>query len=537
MLNFKIADQEWEFNEIHKLNYETFVEEIPQHKSNSEKYLVDKFHEENNYIICLRENSLTAMIAIRDTRPFSLDLKLQNMDEFFPGHTSICELRLLSIRKGNRNRKVIQGLFKYLAEYCEEMKYDLAVISATTTQERLYKTLGFKPFGPLVGTNGAHYQPMFLTPNSYFDFKNRTKLLNVSGNSITSKNRILLQPGPVRVKNEVEKAFNNSPISHRSVQFIRLLKNTENSLCEITNSKFSNILMGSGTLSNDHVAAQLSALSGKGLILLNGEFGERLVDHADRFALTFDTVEVEWGNVFNYQEISKKTENDSYKWLWFVHCETSTGILNDLDALKKICKKNNILLCADCISSLGIIDTDLSGVHIATGASGKGLASYPGLCFVMHNTEILPNSSIPRYLDLGNYFLTDGVPYTLSSNLLFALNKSLELLNIKKNRDFAFACSEIIRHRLENMGFEIVNDRQKSSPAIVTFNVRNNLSSMAVGEQLEKQNVYLSYRSNYLTERNLMQFALMGEFDYKDIELSLGELNNILSESKIINPV
>jgi len=48
MLNFKIADQEWEFNEIHKLNYETFVEEIPQHKANSEKYLVDKFHEENN---------------------------------------------------------------------------------------------------------------------------------------------------------------------------------------------------------------------------------------------------------------------------------------------------------------------------------------------------------------------------------------------------------------------------------------------------------------------------------------------------------
>jgi aspartate aminotransferase-like enzyme len=149
----------------------------------------------------------------------------------------------------------------------------------------------------------------------------------------------------------------------------------------------------------------------------------------------------------------------------------------------------------------------------------------------------LPNPSIPRYLDLGNYFRTDGVPYTLSSNLLFALNKSLELLNIKKNRDFAYACSEIIRHRLENMGFEIVNDRHKSSPAIVTFNVRNNLSSMAVGEQLEKQNVYLSYRSIYLAERNLMQFALMGEFDYKDIELSLGELNNILSESKIINPV
>jgi len=529
MMRFKIADQDWEFNEVHKLNYETFVEEIPQHSTNHEKTLVDKFHEENNYIICLKRDLVAGMIAVRDKRPFSLDLKLDNIKEYIPGHSSICELRLLSIRKGERNRKVIQGLFQYLADYCEQMKYDLAIISATTTQERLYKNLGFKPFGPLVGTNGACYQPMFLTPGSYFKFKNRTRVLKSTGESIDSNNKILLQPGPVKVNIEVGKAFNSEPISHRSTKFIKLLKDTEKSLCELTNSQFAQIIMGSGTLANDHIAAQLSTITGKGLILQNGEFGERLVDHARRFNLDFDTLDENWGDIFNYIDIEKKIKKSSYNWMWFVHCETSSGILNDLESLEKICSANNILLCVDCISSLGIIDTDLSNIYLASGASGKTVAAYPGLSFVIYNKDILPNTSIPRYLDLGNFIQSEGVPFTLSSNLLSALNKSLQMLDVNKNRDFASGVGEIVRDGLENMGVEILNDRSSSSPAVITFKISENLSSIDVGEALEKQNVFLSYRSNYLTKRNLMQFALMGEYDYQDIEQALYKINQIIS--------
>ncbi|MGI9535295.1 MAG: GNAT family N-acetyltransferase, partial [Thermodesulfobacteriota bacterium] len=282
MLTFKIADKEWEYSEIHKLNYETFVEEIPQHRINSDKYLVDKFNEENNYIICIKDNYVAGMIVIRDKRPFSLDGKLQNLENYLPESRSICEIRLLSIKKEDRKRKVIQGLFSYLAEYCEEKKYDLALISATTNQERLYKTLGFQPFGPLVGTNGAKYQPMFLTPSSYYDFKNKTKLLNGLDKSPKNLKKYLFQPGPVGIKKDVENEFRKPPISHRSKEFTELFKNTQRRLCGITNSKYAQILMGSGTLSNDLVAAQLSTLNSKGLILTNGEFGDRLVDHGKR---------------------------------------------------------------------------------------------------------------------------------------------------------------------------------------------------------------------------------------------------------------
>ena len=53
--------------------------------------------------------------------------------------------------------------------------------------------------------------------------------------------------------------------------------------------------MGSGTLANDVIAGQLSLLGEPGLILSNGEFGERLMDQAWRFNLKFDSVEFPWG--------------------------------------------------------------------------------------------------------------------------------------------------------------------------------------------------------------------------------------------------
>ncbi|MFB6589138.1 GNAT family N-acetyltransferase, partial [Bacillus thuringiensis] len=52
-LIYKVADQDWEFESIHKLNYKTFVEEIPQHEETKDRFRIDRFHEENTYIICL----------------------------------------------------------------------------------------------------------------------------------------------------------------------------------------------------------------------------------------------------------------------------------------------------------------------------------------------------------------------------------------------------------------------------------------------------------------------------------------------------
>ena len=57
----KIASEPQEIEQIHRLNYKTFVEEIPQHTPNSERRIIDKYHDENTYVICLLGDQLVGI--------------------------------------------------------------------------------------------------------------------------------------------------------------------------------------------------------------------------------------------------------------------------------------------------------------------------------------------------------------------------------------------------------------------------------------------------------------------------------------------
>ena len=166
-LAFKVASEDWEFDQIHRLNYKTFVEEIPQHEASPSQRLVDKFHAENTYLICLSGQTLAGMLAVRGNRPFSLDHKLPNLDSHLPVGRSICEIRLLAVEKEFRGAQVLQGILALLWQHGLERGYDLAIISGTTRQFRLYQHLGFVPFGPLVGTGEARFQPMYVTLETF----------------------------------------------------------------------------------------------------------------------------------------------------------------------------------------------------------------------------------------------------------------------------------------------------------------------------------------------------------------------------------
>jgi hypothetical protein len=162
-LLFKIATEPHEFDSIHELNFRTFVEEIPQHPRNDRGRLVDRKHAENTYVIGLAGEELVAMVALRSRRPFSLDEKLPDLDAYLPSGRNPCEIRLLSVLRRYRNSAVFVGLIRGLSELARLRGYDLALISGTTRQLKLYSHLGFVPFGPAVGTREAQYQPMMLT--------------------------------------------------------------------------------------------------------------------------------------------------------------------------------------------------------------------------------------------------------------------------------------------------------------------------------------------------------------------------------------
>jgi len=165
-LTFRIASPA-DFDAIHALNYETFVEEIPQHETNAERRLVDRFHAENTYVICVADTRLVGMVCGRCRRPFSLDLKLADLDRWLPRHRKAVEVRLLSVRREWRKTTVFQGLLEFVSRHFLAQGCDLALISGTVRELKLYRHLGFEPFGGRVGTAATMYQPMMLTLEAF----------------------------------------------------------------------------------------------------------------------------------------------------------------------------------------------------------------------------------------------------------------------------------------------------------------------------------------------------------------------------------
>src|SRR5438046_970609 len=254
-LVFKTAAEDWEFEEIHRLNYKTFVEEIPQHKASPTQRLVDKFHSENTYLICLSGRQLAGMLAVRGDRPFSLDQKLENLDSYLPAGRKICEIRLLAIEKKFRGAQVLQGILALLWQHGIEKGYDLAIISGTTRQFRLYQHLGFVPFGPVVGTGDAQFQPMYVTLET-FEAAAR-EFLRSSPSRAFQHSAVNFLPGPVTVRREVRRAFEQAPESHRADGFVKDFQATKQILCELVKAGKVELLLGSGTLVSVVLAGQL----------------------------------------------------------------------------------------------------------------------------------------------------------------------------------------------------------------------------------------------------------------------------------------
>ncbi|WP_147532578.1 aminotransferase class V-fold PLP-dependent enzyme [Bacillus marasmi] len=518
---FKIANHPQEFQQIHQLNYQTFVKEIPQHHENEQEMLIDPYNDENTYIICIKETQVIGMIAIRDKRPFSLDKKIGQVEAALPKHIEAkkpCEIRLLSVAKEYRHGRVFLGLAQFLARYSLRKGFDAAVISGTTRQLKLYRQMGFEPFAHLVGSEDAQYQPMYLTKETFDQ--------SLAGRII--KPMIHFLPGPVPILPEIKAAFAAEPISHRSEAFIDHLTNTKKRLCQITNSQHVQILLGSGTLANDMIGAQLSLLNKPGLILINGEFGTRLKLQAERFGLIFDTIEKDWGQPILPQEILGKIKTDQTPpaWIWMVHSETSTGILNDLDAVKAIAAQHDIKLCVDCISSLGTVPIDLAGVYLASGVSGKALGAFTGLSFVFHQHHVMPSKRLPNYIDLGLYEDNDSIPFSHSSNLINALHTAIQMDNDARIRKINQRY-HLIRNHLEERGMEILAPINHASPIIMTVVIPKSISSTAIGELIRYQGYQLHYRSDYLRERNWIQIATIGDYDVEDIEKMVSLLENV----------
>ena len=521
-LTFKVATDHGELEQIHRLNYRTFVEEIPQHAPNDRGELIDRFDRENAYVVCRRGERVLGMIAVRGMRPFSLDAKIDDLDTHLPPNRRICEIRLLAVEPEHRTGVIFRGLVTELMAYCLRAGFDTVVISGTTRQLKLYRHLGFVPFGPLVGSGDAPYQPMYLTREA-FEPRAVSFLRPEAASALVAAPRRQptesFLPGPVTLHDDVWQAFTEKPVSHRHPAFAADLRAAKVALSRLTGAPRIEILLGSGSLANDVVAAQLSLLDMPGLVLSNGEFGERLVDHAGRARLVHGVLHEEWGEEFDRATVARALDDiPAGGWCWVVHCETSTGVLNDLEDLARLCADRSIHLCADCVSSIGTIPMRLDGVYLASGVSGKALAGLPGLSMIFHHHPVGPSTRLPRYLDLGLYAQHDGVPFTHSSNLLAALRVASEHALRRAPFTEMSALAQWLRDELRSLGYTLIAREAVASPAIVTLALPEGASAEALGERLATAGFELSFRSGYLRRRNWFQISLMGECSRERLE-------------------
>lgn len=516
---FKIASEPRELEQIHALNYRTFVEEIPQHQPNADGRLVDRFHDQNVYAISLSGEHVVGMLAIREQRPFSLDQKIGNIDGYLPAGRKPCEVRLLAVEKEHRTGPVLPGLLSVLWEHADARELDCAVISATTRQLKLYGHLGFVPFGHPIGTPDATFQPMYTTRERFVEAVRALTHLPPAMRGAT----INLSTGPVALHDDVAAALRRAPEGHRSARFLADMDAVRRSLCALTHAPHAEVLLGSGTLGNDVVAAQLSRLGTRGLVVSNGEFGERLADHARRSRLDCDVLGFAWGVPFDLDAIGRRT----FDWLWVTACETSTATLNDVEALGALCHARGAKLCLDAVSAIGAVPLDLSHVYLASGTSGKALAAAPGLALVFHDHEIEPAPQVPRYLDLGLYVREGGVPFTHSSNLVRALRVAVERVDWTARYAELASRGAWLRARLAASGCAVVGHRAAAAPHVVTIELPQQLRAGDVARSLEARGFLIGHASGYLRARNWIQLAIMGEVTRDDLQRVLRELRRL----------
>ena len=347
---------------------------------------------------------------------------------------------------------------------------------------------------------------------------------------------VCLLPGPVAIAPAVTAAFHEPLVYHRADEFVPLFERVRERLVEMTGgTKQVALFVGSGTLANDAVAATLAAdpYRGHGLVLVTGEFGGRLLKQARRWGLDPQVLSWDWGQTWDLQAVEaafKKMPRGG--WVWAVHHETSTGVLNDLPALVALARQYGIRVCVDTVSSLATVPVDLNGVYLASGASGKAVGSYAGIAFVFADPadlNHLDTDAIPSYLDVASTLKTIGPRFTVPSPLIRALDVALTPLSTPAARKARFAEIRALGGRIRKAAIEAglvpLAAAEIASPALVTIAPPQGVSSSEFVELCRDWGYQIAGQSGYLAERGLVQFAVMGHLTGDQIEPLLARLS------------
>ena len=206
--------------------------------------------------------------------------------------------------------------------------------------------------------------------------------------------RILMGPGPSNVNPRVLLAMAKPMVGHLDPEFLQIMNKLQDLLRYAFGTKNSLTIPISGTGSAGMEAAFVNAVEpgDKVLVCINGVFGERMADVADRCGANVKTLSVPWGQPFDPAAIEKEVRAFQPKILAIVHAETSTGVLQPIEDLRPVLKKfPELLLLVDTVTSLGghPVKVDEWGIDICYSGTQKCLSCPPGLAPITFSAKAM----------------------------------------------------------------------------------------------------------------------------------------------------
>jgi aspartate aminotransferase-like enzyme len=249
----------------------------------------------------------------------------------------------------------------------------------------------------------------------------------------------LLTPGPTPLPPGVLEAMSRPIIHHRTPQFQAVLKEASEGLkyvFQTANDVF--ILASSGTGAMEAAVANFLSPQDTVLTVQGGKFGERWTEICKAYGINTEIIDVEWGKGVEPSEIEKRLKaNPKIKAVFITLCETSTGVVNDVEAIGKVVKDKDAILAVDAISGLGAIDlkTDAWFCDVVVSGSQKGLMLPPGLGFISVSPKawkLTEAAKCPRYyFDLKKArraIEKTDTPFTPAITLVIALVEALKMM-------------------------------------------------------------------------------------------------------------
>ncbi len=319
------------------------------------------------------------------------------------------------------------------------------------------------------------------------------------------KETLLMGPGPSCVPPQVYDAIQRPTIGHLDPDFIVIMDEIKSMLKQVmaTENKLTAPMSGTGSAGMETCFVNLVEPGDKVLVLINGVFGTRMQDVANRLGAEVDTLDFDWGTPVIVEDVKKQLDAKQYDILAVVHAETSTGVCNPVAEIGALVKDSDTLFLVDAVTSLGGMPvlTDDWGVDALYSGTQKCLSCPPGLAPVSFSDAAVAklnarDAKVPNwYLDLSmivNYWQGAKRAYhhTAPINMLYALYAALKCI-LDEGLDAVHARHQTAHEQLlaglQELGLEMLVDPAYRLPMLNAVKIPEGIDEAAIRMKLLKE--------------------------------------------------